>query len=97
MCVLHHLGEGVTLLGGALGLAGWVAEGENNGALVECGHVSDDLLGKGSSHSSHSYDAKQRKTTRGFRDDNGQTSVATCSPKKSKRSKDDGYRKKKKI
>lgn len=54
MCMVNYLSDGVTLLSSALGLAGWVAEGENDWALVERGHVSDDLLGEGSSHSSRS-------------------------------------------
>lgn len=54
MCWGQYLCEGVTLLSSALGLAGWVAEREDDWALVEGGHVSDDLLGEGSGHCSHS-------------------------------------------
>lgn len=50
----QYLCEGVTLLSSALGLAGWVAEREDDWALVERGHVSDDLLGEGTGHCSHS-------------------------------------------
>lgn len=64
-----YLCEGVTLLGSALGLAGWVAEREDDWALVERGHVSDDLLGEGAGHRSHSWEAKQRRTTRTFSED----------------------------
>lgn len=65
----QYLCEGVTLLSSALGLAGWVAEREDDWALVERGHVSDDLLGEGTGHCSHSWDAKQRRTTQAFCDD----------------------------
>lgn len=69
--MVNYLSDGVTLLCSALGLAGWVAEGENDWALVERGHVSDDLLGEGSGHSGHSWDTKQqRRTTQGCCDDN---------------------------
>ena len=49
----RYLCERVTLLSGAFGLAGWVAEGKNDGTLVEGGHVLDDLLGEGSSDGRH--------------------------------------------
>lgn len=39
----------VALLGGALSLAGWVTEGKDDWTLVEGSHISDDLLGEGSS------------------------------------------------
>lgn len=66
----QYLSEGVTLLRSALGLAGWVAEREDDWALVERGHVSDDLLGEGSGHCSHSCkETKQRRTTQVFCED----------------------------
>lgn len=62
--VLRYLGEGVTLLRGALGLAGWVAEREDDWPLVERGHVSDDLLAEGSGHGGHSCEAAAVTTFR---------------------------------
>ena len=50
-----YLCEGVTLLGGALGLAGGVAQGEDDRPLVERSHVLDDLLCERASNGRHSY------------------------------------------
>lgn len=49
-----YLREGVALLGCALRLAGGIAQGKDDGPLIEGCHVSDDLLSKGPSNGSHS-------------------------------------------
>ena len=48
--VYTDLGEVVGLLCCALRLASWVAEGEDNGVVVEGGHVLQDVFCEGSRH-----------------------------------------------
>ena len=54
----------VGLLGGALGHAGGVAEGEDDGALVEGGHVADDGLCEGAGDRGHTCRTGNMRTYR---------------------------------
>lgn len=53
------LGDLVTLLSRALGLAGGVAQGKDDRALVEGGHVLQNLLREGSCDGGNTYGEKE--------------------------------------
>lgn len=50
---VDYIGELIALLGCALCFAGGVAQGEDDGPLVEGRHVLDDLLSEGSADGRH--------------------------------------------
>ncbi len=55
------------LLGGALRLAGWVAEGKDDGPVVEGGHVLEDLLGEDASDGGRANQASGLQITNDIR------------------------------
>lgn len=55
---LQHLCECIALFSSTFSFAGRVAEGKDDGAFIERGHVPDDLLREGSSNSCYTWDRK---------------------------------------
>lgn len=54
---LQHLCECIALFSSTFSFAGRVAEGKDDGAFIERGHVPDDLFREGSSNSCHTWDS----------------------------------------